>query len=1035
MPDIPKVLVCFDDLPRDVVRAVKREPEQLKKFRILIEHYKAAADTAEAPYQDETRLSSLEQLLVELTEPGSQVSGFASRALGFLSADGDVHLHHDGTVVSVPRHTAIPSEEWDERNAAANEVVISQLLDRATRHLEKNRPADFAVYQTSARHLMDGRHRTPALRDDLSAQELHEKETLANIQLIVAHQLYLDRQDEDETRFRNALLISEWLRRALQTQHTDGFHVPAGSPFFNLFKKKEKSTSRDIYSSPSTISATGSSSLRTAPHEWIEATHWRRVGGQLGSNPGGTYIDQYGQTFYVKLAPTPDHARNEVLAADLYMLAGVDVPELKLVMYNGRPGTASRIIANAQSDLEQRLRNDSNYRKTVQDGFAVDVWVANWDVAGTAFDNIVSSESGIPVRIDTGGALLFRANGEPKGSLLSPQANEWDSLRNERINRQSARLFADISSKRLKDSVRRIVSVRPEAIDVAVDALDFDAAASQGLKNILKSRRADLANRADIALPERESAGATADQSRISTTGYYGNPGFQSSAEDRSRFVRAFRSYERYQSAAQRLATTNHVLRDIPEEDLVAILGYTGNAFFDIVNKALREQNAEELRRYDAHIRGVVSGLNRLPVHVGTVTRAIEIYTRSDLKQVVARYKVGTIIEEKSFVSTDVAQIVRPGNIIFTIKSKTGRRIDMLSEYQDVETEVTFPPGVKFHVTKNTKKGDQHFISMEEVEPAHPLSDVTGPNAPTQMPTAQAPAWHHTSTVQPTVAPMSASQALGMLGTQVNTGAMPPAFTPQQAFASMPASQALGMLGTQVNTGAMPPATWSAQQPYTWNQAPQTSQPGMYSGYPYTNYRVQRAEVSIPKADALSQDALRRRLATLNEGTPEWERVAKVLATWTNGSTEPNQNVTSSVLARPPAMALQTPGRPLGIRERVTLAWRTWENMGPEGVKELEELLRSTEKGGPGSRSLVIGAALGEPEKALWAVNYEGVVRWRDNAGNDVQTLQDETERIISIDLNPRSDLIHVPAQLKIAGSEATNFCTLAPGMNLTRVM
>ncbi|MDH3039089.1 hypothetical protein [Streptomyces sp. TRM75561] len=37
--------VCFDDLPRDVVRAVKREADQLKKIAVLIEYYDRPSDT------------------------------------------------------------------------------------------------------------------------------------------------------------------------------------------------------------------------------------------------------------------------------------------------------------------------------------------------------------------------------------------------------------------------------------------------------------------------------------------------------------------------------------------------------------------------------------------------------------------------------------------------------------------------------------------------------------------------------------------------------------------------------------------------------------------------------------------------------------------------------------------------------------------------------------------------------------------------------------------------------------------------------
>ncbi|WP_431955207.1 inositol polyphosphate kinase family protein [Actinacidiphila sp. bgisy167] len=43
MAGVPMGLVCFDDLPREVARAVKKEPDQLAKINILIEHYSQAS--------------------------------------------------------------------------------------------------------------------------------------------------------------------------------------------------------------------------------------------------------------------------------------------------------------------------------------------------------------------------------------------------------------------------------------------------------------------------------------------------------------------------------------------------------------------------------------------------------------------------------------------------------------------------------------------------------------------------------------------------------------------------------------------------------------------------------------------------------------------------------------------------------------------------------------------------------------------------------------------------------------------------------
>ncbi|WP_307064673.1 ADP-ribosyltransferase domain-containing protein [Streptomyces sp. B3I8] len=523
---------------------------------------------------------------------------------------------------------------------------------------------------------------------------------------------------------------------------------------------------------PASRDTTGQSSHeepREVRFAWTDSSSWRRVGEQLGSNPGGTYLDHHNRLFYVKTAQSHDHARNEVLAAELYRTAGLDMPALWLVTHQGKAGIASPLVHGARTDLRNRLEKDPAYRKAIQNGFAVDAWLANWDVAGTAYDNIVSSSDGRPVRIDAGGTLLYRARGDLKGSLFGAQVNEWETLRNPSYNAESSYIFSGMSTQRLQESARRVLLVGPGQIDSLVDSLGFKATVGTFLKDTLKVRRADVAARAGIALPAGEASGQVTNRTPTAMTGYYGNPNFQSSADDRARFARTFRSYARYLPKALALAAANPALQGIPHEDLVAVLGYTGNAFFDVVNKGLREQDAEVLQTYDAHIRGVVSGLNRLPVYRGTVTRAIEIYTGSELDRVAARYPKDATVEEKSFVSADATRLSRPGNIIFTIESETGRDISLLSDYQEVETEVTFPPGTTFKVTKNTKKGSTYRISMREVPRPRTAAHPDSANVPAvpwvgAVPAMPSSAYSHASTSrEPVYSRPSASQALAMM--------------------------------------------------------------------------------------------------------------------------------------------------------------------------------------------------------------------------------------------------------------------------------
>src|SRR5690606_19744420 len=110
-----------------------------------------------------------------------------------------------------------------------------------------------------------------------------------------------------------------------------------------------------------------------------------QIGPQRGSNPGGLYQDtDTGAKWYVKTPASEDIARNEVLAAKLYELAGIEVPELHLVTMNGQASIASKIVDGVTKGKASALAKAAG----AQEGFVADAWLANWDVVGLGYDNL-----------------------------------------------------------------------------------------------------------------------------------------------------------------------------------------------------------------------------------------------------------------------------------------------------------------------------------------------------------------------------------------------------------------------------------------------------------------------------------------------------------------------------------------------------------------------------------------------------------------------------------------------------------------------
>jgi hypothetical protein len=238
----------------------------------------------------------------------------------------------------------------------------------------------------------------------------------------------------------------------------------------------------------SPVSAPENKEAVTAPGV-VDVSGWTKIGNQAGSNPGGFYQDENGNKYYVKYPLTDLHGENEALASELYKLAGVDSAQ-QLIGRDGQGNlvTVSPLIPDAKADMADRLKNP-DYKKKLQDGFAIDAWLANWDVAGLGFDNVVTDANGDPVRVDPGGALLFRAMGNPKGGAFGDTVPELDSLRDPNKNSKSAAVFGDMTTEQQIDSARKLLDITPDQIDQLVDSMITDPAARDKLKSTLKARR------------------------------------------------------------------------------------------------------------------------------------------------------------------------------------------------------------------------------------------------------------------------------------------------------------------------------------------------------------------------------------------------------------------------------------------------------------------------------------------------------------------------------------------------------------------
>ena len=228
----------------------------------------------------------------------------------------------------------------------------------------------------------------------------------------------------------------------------------------------------------------GSSAAERAS-DVIERSRWehmRKVSGQLGSNEGGWYEDeQSGDRFYVKFYENPSQGKVEYIANAIYAQLGIKTVHSELIQMDGREAVASPAVPNAHNIGMEAQRAS----KDVRDGFVADAFLANWDVIGLVYDNIVESDDGF-YRIDNGGAMIFRAQGGPKE--FSP--DDIPELHSMLEHGSAKKVFGGITESEIRAQARDLLDkLSPEDIERIVQKSGLEGRERERVLSGLLGRR------------------------------------------------------------------------------------------------------------------------------------------------------------------------------------------------------------------------------------------------------------------------------------------------------------------------------------------------------------------------------------------------------------------------------------------------------------------------------------------------------------------------------------------------------------------
>jgi hypothetical protein len=213
-----------------------------------------------------------------------------------------------------------------------------------------------------------------------------------------------------------------------------------------------------------------------------------RIPGPLGSQGGEWRQSSNGKQYLVKPLQDQTHGFNEIAAGAVYREAGVKFPNTG--MTRDSHGNYY-LVSEKYPGLVQRSGSWWSQHPEVQDAaardFGTDALLSHWDVLGLGADNTLVDKSGSPVRIESGGAMQFRAMGDSKPGFSSD--SDWVEPESMRTSPQGRSMYGKMTDAQAADSLDRASAIDLDAVQDRWDALGIPRTTSDPWMATLQARQ------------------------------------------------------------------------------------------------------------------------------------------------------------------------------------------------------------------------------------------------------------------------------------------------------------------------------------------------------------------------------------------------------------------------------------------------------------------------------------------------------------------------------------------------------------------
>lgn len=264
---------------------------------------------------------------------------------------------------------------------------------------------------------------------------------------------------------------------------------------------------------------------KTAIQGPFEINGYSFVSGKTGSSEGGIYkSNTTGVEYIMKKYNDPLQVDEEVLANNIVTNMGFQ-RNIQPIMYTSYTTEGNKVLRSKMlNGFKPFDSNNPDHIKAAQKHMMVNAWLANWDVFGLDWDNVLVAKNseGTPTLsyVDLGGTLDFRAKEGLKGLKFGNTVSELDTFLDMMINPKTASIYKDVPIREMRDQVDNIIIRFGDGtlLDALIGSQISNFVKGEELKNKLLHRLKDMARRVESVLIDQIATPNKAVKIKISST-------------------------------------------------------------------------------------------------------------------------------------------------------------------------------------------------------------------------------------------------------------------------------------------------------------------------------------------------------------------------------------------------------------------------------------------------------------------------------------------------------------------------------------